>query len=177
MPACNTREALRPEAMTPPTPDMIHTYMRYIRYIHTCDTYIHIRCAHVYIRCAAHMHVILHVKQMRCIHAYIKCNTYIHMYIHQMRYIQTCNCDIQIIHQIQYDAMHTSIRYDVDIHQIRYTHVSTYTSDAIRKYTHQIRRCDTCTQTYSRHATYKRAPITHTSVHWIRYIYTYIASS
>ena len=170
MPACNTREALRPEAMTPPTPDMIHTYMRYTRYIHRCDTYIHIRCAHVYIRCAAHMHVILHVKQMRCIHAYIKCNTYIHMYIHQIRYIQTCNCDIQIIHQIRYDAMHTSIRHDVGMHQIRYTHVSTYTSDAIRKYTHQIRRCDTCIQMlciqiYSRHATHKRASIIHTFTH------------
>ena len=100
-----------------------------------------------------------------CIHQMQYIHTYIHMYIHQIRYIQTCNCDIQIIHQIRYDAMHTSIKYDVDIHQIRYTHVSTYTSDAIRKYTHQIRRCDTCTQTYSRHATYKRAPMTHTSIH------------
>ena len=144
MPACNTREALRPEAMTPPTPDMIHTYMRYTRYIHRCDTYIHIRCAHVYIRCAKHMHVILHVKQH---------DTFMH--IHTSDAMHVCN-----IHQMRYIHTH--------IHAYTHTYIRTYIHAYIHTYIYICTyiRCSTCicTHTYMQY-TYTYTYATHTNMH------------
>ena len=108
-------------------PNTIHTCMHtckhQIQYMHRCDTCTH-SCIHQ-MHCTHSINII--VQQMRCIHQiqYIH-----HIYIHQIRYIQTCNCDIQIIHQIRYDAYK---------HQIRYR----YTSNTIHTCIYTYIRCDT----------------------------------
>jgi len=112
------------------TLDTIHTscdtyIIHQIRYIHVCIhasiryntcidvIHVHIR---VYIRCTAHIQLIL--QYSRC-DAYIRCNTYIiYTYI---RYDTYKHATVTYRSYIRYDTMHTSIRYDKDIHQIRYT--------------------------------------------------------